>query len=178
MISRLFLSFFPDLVHNNMIRLTNTLFFYQAIKCVLKKATCENPHDLRPYRILISLLDKSDIGPVILDDILFEVFRLVLAQFKRGARVWNKREPWIRINFLRLLYLSWRDPGNKASNGGELLKSANLLFSSLEPRYLWQYVGVLFSDACRKMPLCNVNENEENSVKPVGSGDPSLMEVK
>lgn len=47
----------------------------QAIKCVLKNVTGENPHDLRPYRILISLLDKSDIGPIILDDILFEVFR-------------------------------------------------------------------------------------------------------
>ncbi|XP_065218037.1 protein dopey-2 isoform X2 [Planococcus citri] len=120
-----------------------------AIQRVLKNATCENPHDLRPYRILISLLDKSDIGPVILDDILFEVFRL--------------------------LYLSWKDPGSKASNGSELLKSANLLFSSLEPRYLWQYVGVLFSDACRKMPL--TTEDEDENVKPVGSGDPALMEV-
>lgn len=42
---------------------------------MLKSVTSNNPHDLRPYRILISLLDKSDIGPVILDDILFEVFR-------------------------------------------------------------------------------------------------------
>lgn len=50
----------------------------QAIKCVLKKATGQNPHDLRPYRILISLLDKSDIGPLILDDILLEVFRYTL----------------------------------------------------------------------------------------------------
>lgn len=50
-------------------------FFLQAIKNMLKNVTESNPHDLRPYRILISLLDKSDIGPVILDDILFEVFR-------------------------------------------------------------------------------------------------------
>lgn len=32
-------------------------------------------HDLRPYRLLVSLLDKPEIGPIILDDILYEVFR-------------------------------------------------------------------------------------------------------
>lgn len=47
----------------------------EAIKSTLKTICVENPQDLKPYRILISLLDKPDIGPVILDDILFEVFR-------------------------------------------------------------------------------------------------------
>lgn len=47
----------------------------QAIKSTLRTVCEENPQDLRPYRILVSLLDKPDIGPVILDDILYEVFR-------------------------------------------------------------------------------------------------------
>lgn len=47
----------------------------EAIKCLLKEVCEENSQDLKPYRILVSLLDKVDIGPVILDDILFEVFR-------------------------------------------------------------------------------------------------------
>lgn len=47
----------------------------EAIKYLLKEVCEENSQDLKPYRILISLLDKVDIGPVILDDILFEVFR-------------------------------------------------------------------------------------------------------
>lgn len=47
----------------------------QAIKRTLDEATGQTPHDLRPYRLLVSLLDKAEIGPVILDDILYEVFR-------------------------------------------------------------------------------------------------------
>lgn len=47
----------------------------EAIKSMLKTVCLRNPQDLKPYRILVSLLDKPDIGPVILDDILFEIFR-------------------------------------------------------------------------------------------------------
>lgn len=47
----------------------------EAIKSLLKAVCDESPQDLKPYRILVSLLEKADIGPVILDDILFEVFR-------------------------------------------------------------------------------------------------------
>ena len=47
----------------------------EAIKSMLRSICEESPQDLKPYRILVSLLDKPDIGPVILDDILYEVFR-------------------------------------------------------------------------------------------------------
>ena len=47
----------------------------ESIKATLKATFEENQSDLRPYRIMVSLLDKPDIGPVILDDILYEVFR-------------------------------------------------------------------------------------------------------
>jgi hypothetical protein len=50
-------------------------YFSQAIKITLSHGVGETPNDLRPYRLLVSLLDKPDIGPVILDDILYEVFR-------------------------------------------------------------------------------------------------------
>lgn len=53
------------------------LYLYQAVKNVLSEACDHKPPDLRPYRLLVSLLDKVDIGPVILDDILFEVFRYI-----------------------------------------------------------------------------------------------------
>jgi hypothetical protein len=50
-------------------------YFSQAIKITLSQGVGGTPHDLRPYRLLVSLLDKPDIGPAILDDILYEVFR-------------------------------------------------------------------------------------------------------
>ncbi|XP_072162239.1 protein DOP1 homolog isoform X2 [Bemisia tabaci] len=124
----------------------------QAIKITLNEATSHNPHNLNPYKILISLIDKPEIGPVILDDILYEVFRL--------------------------LYLCYHNPGSKASNSSELLKAANLLFGALEPRYLWQYTGTLFSDACKNMKSRNYDEySEQKPVQPVGSGYPILTEV-
>ncbi|XP_054267327.1 protein dopey-1 homolog [Macrosteles quadrilineatus] len=118
----------------------------QAIKNVLSEATGQNPHDLRPYRLLVSLLDKVDIGPVILDDILFEVFRL--------------------------LYLCCS--GSTKSNSVELFKSANLLFSSLEPKYMWQYCGQLVASACGRT---HNSDSESSPVHQVGSGDPGLVEV-
>jgi hypothetical protein len=38
----------------------------------------------------------------------------------------------------------------------ELLKTANLLFSALEPSYVWQYAGTLFENACKNA----LEENE------------------
>nr|XP_019585111.1 PREDICTED: protein dopey-1 isoform X6 [Rhinolophus sinicus] len=38
--------------------------------------------DLKPFRILISLLDKPELGPVILEDVLIEVFRTLYYQCK------------------------------------------------------------------------------------------------
>lgn len=49
--------------------------FFQAINIVLDNAIGKMPHDLRPYKLLRTLLDKAEIGSVILDDILFQVFR-------------------------------------------------------------------------------------------------------
>uniref|UniRef100_A0A8D9B3L0 Protein dopey-1 homolog n=1 Tax=Cacopsylla melanoneura TaxID=428564 RepID=A0A8D9B3L0_9HEMI len=121
----------------------------QAIKIILNQSTGQTPHDLKPYRLLISLLDKPEIGPVILDDILFEVFRL--------------------------LYLCSQSPGPSAPNGPELIKTANLMFSSLEPQYFWQYTGTMFSEACKRE---NEPESErEAQVKQVGAGALSLTEV-
>lgn len=57
----------------------------------------------------------------------------------------------------------------------------NLLFSSLEPAYIWQYAGSLVERACRILHDSNVAGNEESdtidTVRPVGSGQPSLVEV-
>lgn len=65
----------------------------------------------------------------------------------------------------------------------ELLKSANLLFSTLEPCYIWIYAGTLFDEACERQTT-NEEASLENErspkgeVKPVGSGPPNLLEVR
>lgn len=120
----------------------------EAIKSMLKTICDETPQELKPYRILISLLDKADIGPVILDDILYEIFRT---------------------------FYNACDQGDKIQKSNEVVKSANLLFSTLEPSYVWTHCGVLYEKSCKLR--INNREFADASVKSVGSGIPGLMEI-
>ncbi|KYM98153.1 Protein dopey-1 like protein [Cyphomyrmex costatus] len=122
----------------------------EAIKYLLKEVCEENSQDLKPYRILVSLLDKVDIGPIILDDILFEVFRTFYNACKQST-------------------------SNHAPKANEVVKSANLLFSTLEPSYIWIHCGHLFEKACNTRAKTHVTV--EDIVRPVGSGMPNLVEV-
>lgn len=90
----------------------------QAIRHTLSSSTLEPKPDLKPYRLLMSLLDKTEIGPVILDDILLDLFRT--------------------------LYKSCQD-----TKCDDVLKSSNMLLSSLEPFYIWDYAGLLFAKCCK-----------------------------
>lgn len=56
------------------------------------------------------------------------------------------------------------------------MKSANLLFSTLEPSYIWIHCGQLFEKACSTRAKTQV-AIEEIAVRPVGSGMPNLVEV-
>jgi hypothetical protein len=90
----------------------------------------------------------------------------------------------------RTLYLACECNDDSSGKGGgtmykgsqELLKSANLLFSTLEPCYIWIYAGTLFVEACEQQTNDETASPEHESssreeVKPVGSGPPSLLEV-
>ncbi|CAK9831783.1 Protein dopey-1 homolog [Anthophora retusa] len=121
----------------------------EAIKSLLKTVCDENPQDLKPYRILVSLLEKADIGPVILDGILFEVFRT---------------------------FYNACGQSNRVPKTNEVVKSANLLFSTLEPSYVWIHCGHLFENACQTRAK-DKREAEEDAVRPVGSGMPNFMEI-
>lgn len=140
----------------------------QAIKITLSQSLAQNPPDVRPYRLLVSLLDKPDVGPVVLDDILFEVFRTLYLTCEIDKYAGS----------------------NSARGSQEILKAANLLFSSLEPCYIWQYTGTLFTNACQcktpdstpSSPSLEISFNSETPiskghVKPVGKGPPDLAEV-
>ena len=63
----------------------------------------------------------------------------------------------------------------------ELFKSVNLLFSSLEPAYIWQYAGSLVERACSMLQELNDSGIEASetvdTVRPVGAGQPCLIEV-
>ncbi|XP_071455571.1 protein DOP1 homolog isoform X2 [Hetaerina americana] len=142
----------------------------QAIKVVLHTCLNESVPDLRPYRLLVSLLDKPDIGPLILDDILYEVFRTLYL----ACEVSSQRDC---KNDSHRMAKSDAVPKSTSYKGSqELLKTANLLFSTLEPFYIWQYAGSMFENACRSIkenqyPTSSIG-NSAASVADVGLNGP------
>ncbi|XP_071404774.1 protein DOP1A isoform X1 [Pithys albifrons albifrons] len=99
--------------------------------------------DLKPFRILISLLDKPELGPVILEDVLIEVFRTLYTQCK--AELELQTEPSFNKDHTQL---SSKLRENKKT--AELIKTANLLFNSFEPYYMWDYIARWFEECCRR----------------------------
>lgn len=65
---------------------------------------------------------------------------------------------------------------NHIPKTSEVVKSANLLFSTLEPSYIWIHCGHLFEKACNRRAKTQVTI-EDVTVKTVGSGMPNLVEV-
>ncbi|XP_030639951.1 protein dopey-1 [Chanos chanos] len=100
-------------------------------------------HDLKPFRILISLLDKPELGPAILEDVLIEVFRTLHTQCKAELDLQNQN-PFSKDH----TQLSSKLRENKKT--AELIKTANLLFNSFEPYYMWDYISRWFEECCRR----------------------------
>lgn len=93
----------------------------KAIKCTLKLSLQYDPVDLKPYRILVSLLDKVDIGPAVLDHVLCDVIRAM-----------------------------------SESNGNmEVIKSANLLFATFDPSYIWNFMTQQYEKSCKDVSVAN-----------------------
>ncbi|XP_054596555.1 protein DOP1A isoform X2 [Nothobranchius furzeri] len=100
-------------------------------------------HDLKPFRILISLLDKPELGPAILEDVLIEVFRTLYTQCRMELDLQNQ-SPFSKDH----THLSSKLRENKKT--AELIKTANLLFNSFEPYYMWDYIARWFEECCRR----------------------------
>lgn len=100
-------------------------------------------HDLKPFRILISLLDKPELGPAILEDVLIEVFKTLHSQCKAELNL--KTQPSYSKDQTQL---SSKMRENKKTS--ELIKTANLLFNSFEPYYMWDYIARWFEECCRR----------------------------
>uniref|UniRef100_A0A4W3IME8 DOP1 leucine zipper like protein A n=1 Tax=Callorhinchus milii TaxID=7868 RepID=A0A4W3IME8_CALMI len=79
-------------------------------------------HDLKPFRILISLLDKPELGTT------------------HGGQEY--------FHFCQLSFSFSKMRENKKTS--ELIKTANLLFNSFEPYYMWDYIARWFEECCRR----------------------------
>ncbi|XP_069091714.1 protein dopey-1 isoform X2 [Pleurodeles waltl] len=115
--------------------------------------------DLKPFRILISLLDKPELGPAILEDVLIEVFRTLYTQCRAeldlSAQTSFSKDPTQLSSKLR---------ENKKT--AELIKTANLLFNSFEPYYMWDYISRWFEECCRRTLHARMQARPGDVYKP------------
>uniref|UniRef100_A0A667Y4N1 DOP1 leucine zipper like protein A n=1 Tax=Myripristis murdjan TaxID=586833 RepID=A0A667Y4N1_9TELE len=119
-------------------------------------------HDLKPFRILISLLDKPELGPAILEDVLIEVFRTLHTQCRTELDLQNQN-PFSKDQ----THLSSKLRENKKT--AELIKTANLLFNSFEPYYMWDYIARWFEECCRFV--------HPHAPRHAGSSDPPELSL-
>ncbi|XP_072264674.1 protein DOP1A isoform X2 [Pyxicephalus adspersus] len=132
----------------------------QAMVGILKgkEMSSENSlmQDLKPFRILISLLDKPELGPAILEDVLIEVFRTLYTQCKAELDL-QAQAPFSKDP----AQLSIKLRENKRT--AELIKTANLLFNSFEPYYMWDYIARWFEECCRRTLHARLQSSNDSS---------------
>ncbi|XP_043557177.1 protein dopey-2 isoform X2 [Chiloscyllium plagiosum] len=94
----------------------------------------------KPFRILISLLDKPELGPQVIGDLLLEVVRAFYSICKEmlDSDLQSSQNESLLISKMK-----------ENKNASEVIKTANVLISSLSTDYLWDYLTRLFEDSIR-----------------------------
>jgi hypothetical protein len=143
--------------------------------------------DLKPFRLLVTLFDKAEIGQVIMDDVIIDVFRTLYHSYHMecgggGGRVFGGDEDGASSasnthSHSRKLLGKKEDMAATASKQKkgkqELIKSANLLFATFESSYIWDYCGTAFQKASGKR--YRINDTHTCNVNEIGSDETSTV---
>lgn len=116
---------------------------------------------LKPFRLLISLLDKPEIGGSILEDVLLDVFRALYNQckvLKENAAAFEESDRRDSIESVVPDSGATITDSAKTKLIDELIKTANLLFNAFEPYFMWEYIAKLLSE-CDKPPSAGESVN-------------------
>lgn len=113
-------------------------FLVKALINILKQKDVDSDPEnvigyLRPFRIIISLLDKPEIGPAVLSSVLLEVVRAFYSYCREMLG-----EETITSSGLSGNQLASKVKENK--NASEIIKTMNMLVSSMNSEYLWEYM--------------------------------------
>ena len=122
----------------------------QAVKTCIKEGMSPDTitgksTNLRPFRILISLLDKPEIGSVIVEDVLMDILRCLYQLCIETGEIQQETQSNRQSKRNR------NGPGRQHSerlSSIEVIKTANLLFGSFEPFFIWDFIARSFENAC------------------------------
>lgn len=143
----------PDPVFSTTIEDHTTFYFntysksylVQALINIIKQKDMESDPEkvvgyLRPFRILMSLLDKPEIGSTVLSNVLLELVRAFYSYCREMLG-----EETINSSGLSGNQLASKIKENK--NASEIIKTMNMLMSSMNSEYLWEYMIRCFCTA-------------------------------
>ena len=99
---------------------------------------------LHPFRILISLLDRPDVGAVILEDVLLDVLKHMYSACVHAGSSSQRGDVTSAAKSRKRQTATSLDRNSTA----EIVKTANLLFGTFEPYYIWEFLARLFEDVC------------------------------
>ncbi|KAM8855893.1 protein DOP1B isoform 2-T2 [Spinachia spinachia] len=113
-------------------------FLVQALIDILRQQDVEtNPESvvgyLRPFRIIISLLDKPEIGPEVLSSVLLEVVRAFYSYCLAMLGEENIGRTGLSGNQLASTI-------KENKNAADIIKTFNMLVTSMNKEYLWEYM--------------------------------------
>lgn len=149
-----------------------------AIKDILKKTSSKVPIEVKSYRLLTSLFEKPQIGPVILDGILYDVFRTLYLSCLNMQKHRNQTGRCVSFNGDLKSLKTYDVDLNKqfvSKNCQELVKNANLLFNTLQSYYLWSYIEKLYEEAVTNIKRYKYRDRCQ--VNDIGSGTPYILEL-
>ncbi|XP_060070918.1 protein dopey-1-like [Ylistrum balloti] len=107
---------------------------------------------LKPFRILMSLLDKPEIGPVILESVLLSVFQCLYRETGLlHSKYKTNNDLGTDIAGEDTLKQTKSHVTSESKTYGELIKTANLLFGTFEPYFIWDYIARMFEESCQKL---------------------------
>lgn len=120
-------------------------YLVQALINIIKQKDMESDPEkvvgyLRPFRILMSLLDKPEIGSMVLSNVLLELVRAFYSNCREMLG-----EETISSSGLSGNQLASKIKENKKAS--EIIKTMNMLMSSMNSEYLWEYMTWRFCTA-------------------------------
>uniref|UniRef100_A0A8D0CJW7 DOP1 leucine zipper like protein B n=1 Tax=Scleropages formosus TaxID=113540 RepID=A0A8D0CJW7_SCLFO len=117
----------------------------QAVVDILRLKTMQSEPEtltayLRPFRIILSLLDKPEIGPKLTGDLMLEVIRALYSYVSEMLGEETTLGSSLITNQLA-------SKVKESKNASEIIKTANMLISSLNSDYVWNYMTrYIYSD--------------------------------
>ena len=130
-------------LHNEYFDKHSKTFLVQAVKRSLRSDTEKSnklSFTLRPFKILMSLLDKPEIGSAILEDIFLDILRCIYRECMT--------QTGDECDTPKVSQSSSQKSDDCLTGVSEVIKTANLLLGSLEPSFIWQFIGHSLESTC------------------------------